>query len=91
LKKYGFTNPVEQQKIFEADSGSQFKGNTLNFLIHRDQLIITHKDIFEEETAQEIILIPGEPISFPEKCYFLKINQIRNLIGKSDLQKVAYH
>ncbi|KUG10100.1 tRNA lysidine(34) synthetase TilS [Elizabethkingia sp. HvH-WGS333] len=89
LKKYGFTNPIEQQKIFEAGSGSQFKGNTLNLFIHRNQLIITPRNISEEETEQEIILIPDEPISFPEKMLLSEDKLNQKPYWEIDLQKVV--
>ncbi len=89
LKKYGFTSPVEQQKIFGAESGSQFKGNTLNIFVHRDQLIITHRNISDEEAAQEIILIPGEPVCFPEKILLSEDKLDRNPYWEIDPQKVV--
>ncbi|CAM3370513.1 tRNA lysidine(34) synthetase TilS [Elizabethkingia occulta] len=89
LKKYGFTNSIEQQKIFESGSGSQFKGNTFNLFIHRDQLIITHKNISEGEPIQEIILTPGKAIDFPEKMLLSEDKLNQKPYWEIDLQKVV--
>lgn len=56
LKKYGFNQQEEIQKIFKAETGSSFFSQDYQLLINRNELIFT-KTIKTETNDDEIILI----------------------------------
>ncbi|MHA7609263.1 tRNA lysidine(34) synthetase TilS [Elizabethkingia meningoseptica] len=88
LKKYGFTNIAEQQKIFPAASGSRFKGEHLNLFIHRNQLIFTPENFNDKPTSQEIILTPDQTIDFPQSLLLSEEKKERVPYWEINLQKI---
>ena len=73
LEKFGFKNTDENQKIFSAQTGSQFQSKDFSLTINRDEIIISpsnqHQNKFKDE---EIILLKDESIQNKDLIIDLK-------------------
>ena len=88
LKKFGFTEEKEMQKIFTAQTGSSFFNSDYQLVINRDELILSEKLEVRSEKLEEIHLeIVEDEILIPERVK----NQIKtfgNCSWKIDKHKV---
>ncbi|NAW51267.1 tRNA lysidine(34) synthetase TilS [Elizabethkingia argentiflava] len=90
LKKYEFTNPKEQQKIFSAHSGSQFKNTKWHLFIYRNELTITTAEKITSEITSEIILNLNEQISFPQPLLLCEQKPTHQKYWELDPEKIAF-
>lgn len=88
LKRFGFTDEKEMQKIFTAQTGSSFFNSNYQLVINRDELILSEKLEVRSEKLEEIHLeIVEDEILIPERVK----NQIKtfgNCSWKIDKHKV---
>lgn len=88
LKRFGFTDEKEMQKIFTAQTGSSFFNSDYQLVINRNKLILSEKLEVRSEKLEEIHLeIVEDEILIPERVK----NQIKtfgNCSWKIDKHKV---
>ncbi|TDX83037.1 tRNA(Ile)-lysidine synthase [Epilithonimonas xixisoli] len=88
LKRFGFSDEKEMQKIFTAQTGSLFFNSEFQLVINRNELIFEKKLEVRNENLEEILLeIIDKEILIPENIKS-EIQEFGNCFWKIDKQKV---
>lgn len=88
LKRFGFTDEKEMQKIFTAQTGSSFFNSEYHLIINRNELIFNKKLEFRSENLDVIELeITGCEILIPDKIQN-EIREFGNCNWKIDENKI---
>jgi len=88
LKRFGFTDENEMQKVLTAQTGSSFFDSEFQLLINRNELIFNEKLEVRNEKLKEITLeIIENEIIIPENIK-KEIQEFGNCFWKIDKQKV---
>lgn len=88
LKRFGFSDEKEMQKIFTAQTGSLFFNSEFKLVINRNELIFEKKLEVRNENLEEILLeIIDKEILIPENIKS-EIQEFGNCFWKIDKQKV---
>lgn len=94
LKKFGFKNPEENQKLFTSETGKYFQSKSHKVFINRDHLLFIPLEI-NQEGEQEIILIPTKndldfSLKFFVSAEILGLEKQVNNIWLYDLEKLVF-
>ena len=89
LKRFGFSDEKEMQKVLTAQTGSSFFNSEFQLLINRNELIFSMKpEVRSEKSDDAIILkIVGNEIIIPETIK-IEIQEFGNCFWKIDENKV---
>lgn len=91
LKKYGFTQSEENQKIFLAETGSSFHSKEFKLSINRNELIFSNLNS-ESKKTEEIILTNGLVLNQNSLNIdiFEHINTSKDFIWQFDAEKLIF-
>lgn len=91
LKKYGFTQPEETQKIFLAETGSSFHSKEFKLNINRNELIFSNLNS-ESKKTKEIILTNGLVLNQNSLNIDISehINAPKDFIWQFDAEKLIF-
>ena len=88
LKRFGFTDENEMQKVLTAQTGSSFFNSEFQLIINRNEMIFEKKKEKREQNKDEIFLeIKENQIIFPENIK-KEIQEFGNCFWKIDQSKV---
>jgi len=88
LKRFGFTDENEMQKVLSARTGSSFFNSKFQLIINRNELIFVQRKEKREKRKDEILLeIEDNQIIIPENIK-TEIQEFGNCFWKIDKQKV---
>jgi len=88
LKRFGFTDENEMQKVLTAQTGSSFFNSGFQLIINRNELIFEEKLEIRSEDLEEVILeIIDNEIVIPENIK-KEIQEFGNCFWKIDQSKV---
>ena len=68
LRRFGFTEVGEADKIFSATTGSYFYSEHFKLLVNRNELILTPKKNDKENPIRQEILVAESAESIPDNC-----------------------
>ena len=89
LKRFGFNDENEMQKVLTAQTGSSFFNSEYQLIINRNELIFSCKaEVGNQKSEDSLILeIVGNKIVIPEEIKN-EIQEFGNCFWKIDIQKV---
>jgi len=89
LKRFGFNDENEMQKVLTAQTGSSFFNSEYQLIINRNELIFSCKaEVGNQKSEDSLILeIVGNKIVIPEEIKN-EIQELGNCFWKIDIQKV---
>lgn len=89
LKRFGFSDENEMQKVLTAQTGSSFFNSEYQLIINRNELIFSCKaEVGNQKSEDSLILeIVGNKIVIPEEIKN-EIQEFGNCFWKIDIQKV---
>ena len=94
LNKYGFNNSEEHQKIFSAQTGSQFQSNEYCLTIDRNSIIINPLDVNNSDIESEEIILVENKDSLNQNLIINIADYVQNEIQDKEwyfeLEKISF-